>query len=75
MIRDLTAQFSNWYNARSKQAKAALLCGFCLAFLLLLGLSIRYGHYDGPNLSNQMPVNIGRPSGHEFRDSLNHQKQ
>ena len=75
MIRNLTDRLNCWYNSRAKRQKATLLCGFCLVFLLLLGLSIRYGHYDASHFTNKTPANIGKPSGPEFRDSLKHQKQ
>lgn len=53
-------RFNDWFNDQSDQKQAICYAGFCLAFIVLLWLSIRYIHFDAKIYTNPVPQHIGK---------------
>lgn len=70
MIRSYIYRLNDWFNTRGEWTQTLLYFGFCLVFLCLLALSIRYSHFDAQIKPIPMPQHIGQPSGPQFKDSL-----
>ncbi|MBD1362953.1 hypothetical protein IDJ77_03945 [Mucilaginibacter sp. ZT4R22] len=74
MIKNVIDRFSRWFNNLHGGRQVCYYFAFCLLFLLLLWLSIRYIRFDVQMYTGRMPQHIGKPSGPQFSDSLTFKK-
>ena len=74
MLRQIVDRISCWYERQSQDKQFFLFIGFCLVFIILLGLSIRFIPFRASGGNSTLPQHIGRPSGTKYTDSLTHQK-
>ncbi|MBE9663113.1 hypothetical protein [Mucilaginibacter myungsuensis] len=70
MFRNIIDRFSRWFNDLRGDRPVFYFFGFCLVFLALLWLCVRYVRFDGKTYNNRLPGNIGKPSGLLPTDSL-----
>jgi len=70
MIREYVIRFSRWYNGLHGYKPVFYFLVFCLAFLILLWVSIRFIGFDTKVYTTNVPRHIGQPSGTQFKDSL-----
>lgn len=74
MMRKYIDRFSRWYNDLHGDRPVYLFLAFCLTFLALLWLSIRFISFDTKIYTINVPQHIGKPSGPQFTDSLTQKK-
>lgn len=73
-MRNLIDRLNYWYNGLHGDKQLLWLVIFCLAFLALTAVSIRYIQFTQSPGRVILPQHIGKPSGPVFTDSLTHKK-
>ena len=63
MIRGKINKITCWYNRKDTVNQMLVLGIFCVAFVLLGWISIRFITFDTRSFQPNVPVNIGCPSG------------
>lgn len=63
MLKETIDRFSRWYNGLGGDRPVLYFFVFCLLFLVLLWVAIRYVKFEGKAYESRVPAHIGEPSG------------